>query len=831
MKKTFFISLLTLLGLAQCLWAVNETIDLSTKGFFNGETVETVYGTDCAISFALGTNTNNLSPRYYINGNAVRVYCGNWMTVSSDTKTIEQITLVFGTGDKRNEITVDNGNFSVDTWTGNASEVVFSVVGSSGHRRIQQVEVTYVSSVATPVISGTSPFTGSTEVSITAEEGATIYYTTDGTKPTSSSNRYSSAFTINQSLTVQAIAIKGDETSNVASMVFAKTDPVWTGSGTKADPYLVTGTDVLDMLARLVNEGESYAGMYFKQTADISYDYNSEWNDTSSEEDNFTPIGSASKPFKGNYDGNGYTISGIRIYQINGYHIGLFGVMDGGTIRNVTLANTRITALDRAGGIVGLKYGTMEQCHVKADVCIHAPEGNIDEHGGVVGWNSTGHITACTSEATLSIADNITTGCAKFGGIAGNNSGGIINCLAVNVKLPSTNLIRTQNSSIELGAIVGNSSSTSGCLYHGCTVGGATTASGIGKMMADEAGTEPGYTVTCGTEGLSLVIDADDTKDLVFYGEGYLYDRTIYATNGAVLPIELNATGDLPFANVATTNGSITGSGTDYTLTLGNGDAVITADIMAIVLCDDADNTDAIARGAAIAAEGKTVPIVLSGRIFYKDGKWNTLCLPFDIDDFTGTELEDATVMKFDSDRSGFDASTGTLTLDFVVANQTVAGDPYIVKWETRGGPVENPVFYDVTISDGEPAGVTSQDGYVTFVGLYSPLKIGDKDNTKLYLGANNTLYYPSEAMSINSFRAYFQLNGLTAGEPENSESGMQPIRAFNLNFGEETGICLMEDGRGKMDDAWYTLDGRRLDSKPFGKGLYVHDGKKVMIK
>ena len=576
-----------------------------------------------------------------------------------------------------------------------------------------------------------------------------------------------------------------------------------------------------------MNGGESYADKYFKQTADISYSHTSAWNDTSSDEDNFTPIGTASLHFKGNYDGNGYTISGIRIF--GSHHTGLFGVMEGGTIRNVTLANTRITSGDRTGGIVGLKYGSMEQCHVKAEVCIHAPYGNIDDHGGVVGWNSTGSITACTSEATLSIAENITTGCTKFGGIAGNNSGSIINCLAVNVKLPSTNLMRTQGGTKELGAIVGYNSVTSGCLYYGCTVGGTPTATGIGKMMADAKGAEPGYTVTCGTEGLSLVLDADDTKDLIFYGEGYLYDGKIYATNGAVLPIELKAQDDLPYANVATTSGSITGRGNDYTLTLGEGDAVITAD-MAIVLSDAADNADVIAEGAAITTGGKTIPVVLSGRTFYKDGKWNTLCLPFGIDDFTGTVFKDAIVMVLANSansNTGFDASKGTLTLDFVDADRIVAGHAYIVKWETAE-PLQDPVFYDVTISDEDPVGVSSQDDYVTFIGIYSPFSTGGENKSMLYLGADNTLYYPSSAMTINAFRAYFQLNGLTAGEPETDK---QTIRAFNLNFGDETGIFLMEDVRGKMSDVWYTLDGRRVDGKPLVKGLYVHDGRKVFYQ
>lgn len=820
-------SLLTLLGLLQCIWAQDEIIDLSIQGFYNGQTAETVSGNDCAVSFGMGVNAYNLSPIYYDNGKAVRVYSGNTMTVSSETKSIEQITLVFGTGDKRNEITVNDGNFSVDTWTGNASEVVFSVEGSSGHRRIQKVEVTYVRAVSAPEISGTTPFTDNTTVTITAEQGATIYYTTDGKTPSSTSTLYSSPFTIDQSLTVQAIAIRNGVTSNVASMVFAKTDPLWTGSGTKADPYIIENARDLDKLAELVNGGESYADKYFKQTADISYSHTSEWNDTSSDEDNFTPIGTASLHFKGNYDGNGYTISGIRIFGSN--HTGLFGVMDGGTIKNVTLANTRITSGDRTGGIVGLKYGSMEQCHVKADVCIHAPYGNIDDHGGVVGWNCTGSITACTSEATLSIAENITTGCAKFGGIAGNNSGSIINCLAVNVKLPSTNLMRTQGGTKELGAIVGYNSVTSGCLYYGCTVGGTPTASDIGKMMADAKGAEPGYSVTCGTEGLSLVLDADDTKDLIFYGEGYLYDGKIYATNGAVLPIELKAQEDLPYANVATTNGSITGSDNNYTLTLGEGDAVITAD-MAIVLRDAADNADAIAEGAAITADGKTIPVVLSGRTFYKDGKWNTLCLPFGIDDFTDTVFEDATVMALDNSansNTGFVASTGTLTLGFVDADRIVAGHAYIVKWETAE-PLEDPVFYNVTISDEDPVGVTSEDSYVTFIGIYSPFSTGGENKSMLYLGADNTLYYPSSEMMINAFRAYFQLNGLTAGEPETDK---QTIRAFNLNFGDETGIFLMEDVRGKMSDVWYTLDGRRVDGKPLVKGLYVHDGRKVFYQ
>ena len=50
-----------------------------------------------------------------------------------------------------------------------------------------------------------------------ATDGATIYYTIDGSEPTSSSTEYSTAITVSKSTTIKAIAIKGEEKSNVAS--------------------------------------------------------------------------------------------------------------------------------------------------------------------------------------------------------------------------------------------------------------------------------------------------------------------------------------------------------------------------------------------------------------------------------------------------------------------------------------------------------------------------------------------------------------------------------------------------------------------------------------
>ena len=74
--------------------------------------------------------------------------------------------------------------------------------------------------VAAPVISGETPFETTTQVSISAGAGATIYYTQDGSTPTSASTQYSSPFTLSASATIKAIAVKDGVSSSVASKLF-----------------------------------------------------------------------------------------------------------------------------------------------------------------------------------------------------------------------------------------------------------------------------------------------------------------------------------------------------------------------------------------------------------------------------------------------------------------------------------------------------------------------------------------------------------------------------------------------------------------------------------
>ena len=110
-----------------------------------------------------------------------------------------------------------------------------------------------VAKPAAPVISGNQNFTGSTDVTITAEEGATIFYTTDGSQPTSWDNTYTAPFTITETTTVKAVARVNDIYSDVAEMTFTKEESGVTGS-TIAD--LATAAKSQDNVTLVLNNAK-----------------------------------------------------------------------------------------------------------------------------------------------------------------------------------------------------------------------------------------------------------------------------------------------------------------------------------------------------------------------------------------------------------------------------------------------------------------------------------------------------------------------------------------------------------------------------------------------
>ena len=277
----------------------------------------------------------------------------------------------------------------------------------------------------------------------------------------------------------------------------------------------------------------------------------------------------------------------------------------------------------------------------------------------------------------------------------------------------------------------------------------------------------------------------------------------------------------------------VTAVATEYfNIEANEGHCVITP-LPAVILYDS--GASASGNATTIADNATTCKSVgLYGRTLWKDGKWNTLCLPFGLSaaQIAASPLAGADIRELIPSTSGLEGTT--LMLNFTPAapaegavTELVAGTPYLIKWDGNGTDnIVNPVFSNVTISSTTPESVTSGDGMVTFKGTYSPVDF-TPNRSILYLGAENKLYYPNADMTLGACRAYFQLNdGIEAN-------------AFSLNFdddgdnGETTGIVEMSDVRGMMSDAWYTLDGRKIANghKLTAKGLYIQNGKKVVIK
>ena len=198
----------------------------SEQGYSNGQEITSVdFDNNVSASFDKGTNSN--APKYYTSGSAIRCYGGNTITITSSSDNLTGITIAFGESDGSNEITTNVTSYSDGTWTGDAASVTFTIGGTTGNRRIAGFTITYggvpTPTVATPIFSpaaGTYTEAQTVEISCTTE-GATIYYTIDGEAPTTESNVYRTALTINETTTVKAMAVKeGMNNSAVATAVY-----------------------------------------------------------------------------------------------------------------------------------------------------------------------------------------------------------------------------------------------------------------------------------------------------------------------------------------------------------------------------------------------------------------------------------------------------------------------------------------------------------------------------------------------------------------------------------------------------------------------------------
>ena len=119
-------------------------IDFSQQGYTNAQVLGGVtINLDDNIDVVFNKSTGTTAPTYYNTGASIRCYAKNDFVVSTSDGSITSIKLTYGSGDGSNPITVSEGTFSNNEWSGDAASVTFTIGGTNGHRRIHAIEVTY----------------------------------------------------------------------------------------------------------------------------------------------------------------------------------------------------------------------------------------------------------------------------------------------------------------------------------------------------------------------------------------------------------------------------------------------------------------------------------------------------------------------------------------------------------------------------------------------------------------------------------------------------------------------------------------------------------------
>ncbi len=332
------------------------------------------------------------------------------------------------------------------------------------------------------------------------------------------------------------------------SLIFASA-----GAYAYAADHTVGSAEELTGLAARVNAGESFEGDTVTLTADIVLnkdvvDYDGTLRDGSYS--SWTPIGTEDAPFKGSFNGGGHVITGIYINDPELSYQGLFGVVSGGDIYNITVKDSYISVKDHAGAVAGyaIDGAVISSCH---NDCTAVRTEN--RSGGIVGWTDRSDVYNCSSNGYCSssrcsggiVGDVYSNGkiynCYNAGAVEGSQlvggiSGGttsadIQNCINVGEVSDGyliaggagsrsiENCFALSNDTVNTGLTIGTSSST------------AKTFSGYGAAL-DEPVEMNGVSYTRAVDALNAWVTADETE--IMYSPWVQRDMYPYLRDGVV---------------------------------------------------------------------------------------------------------------------------------------------------------------------------------------------------------------------------------------------------------------------------------------------------------
>ena len=356
---------------------------------------------------------------------------------------------------------------------------------------------------------------------------------------------------------ISAGTLEGSETPYTLTMpnedvvvnVIAIFNP-WQGEGNEASPYLISDANHWDQLAVGVNLGYTYSGKYFRLEANISVT---------------TMVGSAGHQFSGHFNGNSKTLT--VNYDTNEPYTAPFRYIEDAEISNLHITGTITTSAKFAAGFVAYAQGNNSMTNCRSSVTINSSVNGDGSHGGFVAYNTGGTFTmeGCTFNGSL--LGSSTNNCGGFVGwneTNGSPSGTVIftNCFLA----PASITVGIEHTYARSRT---NDGSHVQMYYSNCR----TNFGDNQQFRAYSISAGNGVTVNANES----VSNTYTVSGITMFNIGMMYDGVLYARNEQSMRLNLSYSGTGSATGYVTTEGTLSGDGNPFTLTMGTADAVINA--------------------------------------------------------------------------------------------------------------------------------------------------------------------------------------------------------------------------------------------------------------
>ena len=577
------------------------------------------------------------------------------------------------------------------------------------------------------------------------------------------------------------------------------------GSGTSADPFLIKTEQDLKDLATYVNRNivsnEIFSlenDIICSESASVEFEPIGYWGTAPG---SGTPVDNT---FKGTFKGNGKTISGLKIGSSLSY-VALFGAIEGGSVENLNLKNCTITGGSYTAAIVGQlgENGKIDHCTVSGS-SVSSSESSGEPHvGGIAGEVVRGTVTYCQiSSSTITASTGNGDAVSLYsGGIVGLNEGGDINNCEVkgdNTTITSNCTNSAINPYIYAGAVIGSNNyenlaantyessvsvNAAGTIYSGQTQRGIGNSDGsLYDMIEDN------QVILSGVRNIKTDCFVEQMEGVSsFYGYISNYDQETETSTYTIksLPGENTVICVMQEDNAEATytiKNPSTNTIIESTVEKVSSDVSGPSFIKISFIMPDAD-LDLSARTAAPApsmTENQTYAC------FYSDDK--DYDVPANMTAYIITDVKDGKVL--------------------VSAVSYIKKGVAVLLEKGKTTEVENTTDFSANKLIYAKSPVTADNSksiYVLYNNKFTKVTNGTSVKEKCYLDLSS--------LKSSGTRSYYDIDG------SDGTTALREVRSEGVK-GEKWG-----------DGEWFTLQGRCLSAKPTNPGLYLHNGKKVVIK